>query len=185
MSMETTKYEDLSEHVWRRVGTIAIDDVRTVLLYLDENPEQAPKPLDLGEEDDERIYAWHRLVEHPVIKECHQRVSGSFLDRILERLTELADQVPGRTIKRSECRDILNGAVKVSGYNDDWERGFYSGLSVAGVKVVPDPEPTPRQLLEALIFEKWGDADDAQMITMSILDEFDVSVKTPGGEKHE
>lgn len=53
------------------------------------------------------------------------------------------DQVPGQTITRSEYSDILNDAVKTSGYGDDWERGFCSGLSVAGMKVTPDPEPEP------------------------------------------
>lgn len=61
------------------------------------------------------------------------------LDRLIE---EHPDQVPGRTITRSGYRDTLNGAVKVSGYGDDWERGFNTGLAVSGTKVIPGPEPT-------------------------------------------
>ena len=101
------------------------------------------------------------------------------IEEVLEWLDSNPDQAPGRTITRTECRDIIDGAVKVSGYGDDWERGFYSGLSVADTRVVPDPEPTDRQRLEELISREWGDSDDAQHITLAILKEFEVSVKAP------
>lgn len=79
------------------------------------------------------------------------------------------DQVPGPTITQSEYRDTLNHAVKVSGYGDDWERGFCTGLTVGGTKVVPDPEPEPdpedvrklAQALAAAAFDKpWESFDD-------------------------
>lgn len=63
------------------------------------------------------------------------------------------DQVPGRTITRTEYRDTLNHAVKTSGYGDDWERGFCTGLTVGGTKVVPDPEPTNAESISKLLTE--------------------------------
>lgn len=64
-----------------------------------------------------------------------------------------------RTITRSEYRDTLNGAVKVSGYGDDWERGFNTGLAVSGTKVIPDPEPTDVEKITRLILENSTDMD--------------------------
>ena len=74
------------------------------------------------------------------------------------------EQVPGRTITRSEYRNIVDGAVKISGYEDDWERGFASGLSVAGMKVVPDPTPTKAEQDGAWWIEKANvnDAEDCE-----------------------
>lgn len=101
----------------------------------------------------------------------------------LDWLDRNPEQVPGRTITDSELETITNDLATYSGPVLGTRIRVH--LAHIGVSVVPDPEPTPRQLLEALIFEKRGDADDAQMITMSILDEFDVSVKAPGGEGDE
>lgn len=60
----------------------------------------------------------------------------------LRYLDSHPDQVPGRTLTRTEYRDTLDHAVKISGHGDDWERGFCTGLTVGGTRVVPDPEPT-------------------------------------------
>lgn len=68
-------------------------------------------------------------------------------------LDDHADRVPGRTITRTEYRDTLDHAVKVSGYGDDWERGFCTGLTVGGTKVAPDPEPTNLESISKLLTE--------------------------------
>lgn len=72
------------------------------------------------------------------------RVALGLLDHFA---TEHPDQVPGLTITQSEYRDTLNHAVKTSGYGDDWERGFCTGLNFGGTKVIPDPEPTNAELI--------------------------------------
>lgn len=79
------------------------------------------------------------------------RTSLGSVNMVLDYLDRRPDQVPGRTITRSEYRDTLNGAVKVSGYFDDWERGFHTGLAVSGTKLVPDPEPTNAEKLAEAI----------------------------------
>lgn len=85
-----------------------------------------------------------------------------------------------RTITRSEYRDTLNGAVKVSGYGDDWERGFNTGLAVSGTKVVPDPEPTNAEKLKAVL-DAIGDSTAGYREHLaSKLDE--AGVKAPGGD---
>lgn len=79
------------------------------------------------------------------------------------------DRAPGRTITRSEYRDTLKHAVKTSGYSDDWERGFCTGLSVSGVKVIPDPEPTNAELIEKAIFESMSSASIVTSVDVKIL----------------
>lgn len=80
------------------------------------------------------------------------RVALGLLDHFA---TEHPDQVPGLTITQSEYRDTLNHAVKTSGYGDDWERGFCTGLNFGGTKVIPDPEPTNAEKAAADL-EAWG-----------------------------
>lgn len=97
------------------------------------------------------------------------------------------DQVPGRTITRSKYRDTLDRAVKVSGYGDDWERGFGTGLAVSGTKVVPDPEPTNAEKLEAALRTHFGPG--AFTVECSSLSRFldGVGVKAPeagGDDEH-
>lgn len=69
------------------------------------------------------------------------------VEAVLGWLDRNPDRVPGLTITQSEYRDTLNHAVKTSGYGDDWERGFCTGLTVGGTKVIPDPEPTNAEKL--------------------------------------
>lgn len=91
----------------------------------------------------------------------------------------MRDQVPGRTITQSEYRDTLNHAVKVSGYGDDWERGFCTGLTVGGARVAPDPEPTNAEKLEALLRE----TEAAPMSVTNRARWMDAQgVKAPGGD---
>lgn len=95
----------------------------------------------------------------------------------LHWLDEHPDQVPGRTITRSEYRDTLNGAVKVSGYGDDWERGFNTGLIVSGMKVVPDPEPSNAELIQKAV-DEWEESGDR----CSLADWLDARGVKAGGD---
>lgn len=96
----------------------------------------------------------------PQIASMHDQPLGTMrvvLGLLDEFASEHPDQIPGRTITRSERQDILNGAVLVSGYGDDWERGFNTGLVVSGTKVVPDPEPTDAEKMKEDLDEWQGD----------------------------
>ncbi|MGJ5724863.1 hypothetical protein ACSBQT_10825 [Brevibacterium sp. H602] len=103
-------------------------------------------------------------------------VFESFKSASAKLLTEYFEvgEAPGRTITESRITEAFGPEYMA------WARMC---LSRIGITVVPDPEPTPRQRLEALIFDKWGDRDDAQNITDAIVAEFDVSVKAPGGDE--
>lgn len=83
----------------------------------------------------------------------------------LAYLDRYPDQVPGRTITQSEYRDTLKHAVKTSGYSDDWERGFCTGLTVGGTKVVPDPEPTNAEQLDR-IYQEWRQDTDGMGLSV-------------------
>lgn len=75
----------------------------------------------------------------------HERRAG--ICDALRYLDSHPEHVPGRSMTRSEYSDIVKDAVKTSGYDDDWERGFASGLTVGDVKVIPEPEPTNTEKL--------------------------------------
>lgn len=97
----------------------------------------------------------------------------------LKWLDDHPGQVPGRTITRTGYNDILKDAVKTSGYDDDdWERGFCTGLTVGGVKIVPDPEPTNAEKLESFV-EAWNSGQRGFTDLGSFLDFHGVKV---GGE---
>lgn len=105
----------------------------------------------------------------------------TIIEGVLEWLDDNPDQVPGRTITRSEYRDTLDHAVLVSGYGDDWERGFNTGLAVGGTKVVPDPEPTNAERLEQL--QRSWVAEHPVPGGMSLIEYLDeAGVKAPGGD---
>lgn len=59
------------------------------------------------------------------------------------------DQVPGRTITESEAHDLR----KIAQYSD--YPGFAGALSMRGVTVAPDSEPTNAEKLEAALLEAW------------------------------
>lgn len=61
--------------------------------------------------------------------------------RVLEWLDEHPDQVPGRTITRSDCQKLMDDTSMPYGV------GFTDGFHQAGGSIVDDPEPTNEEKL--------------------------------------
>lgn len=62
--------------------------------------------------------------------------------RVLKWLDEHPDQVPGRTITRSDCQKLMDDTSMPYGV------GFTDGFHQAGGSIVDDPEPTNEENLE-------------------------------------
>ena len=69
---------------------------------------------------------------------------------ILAWLDDHPDQVPGRTMKKSDYQELMDGTSLSYGV------GFTDGFHLAGGSVVPDPEPTNAERLEATLLDTFG-----------------------------
>ena len=90
----------------------------------------------------------------------------------LKWLDEHPDQVPGRTITESQIAEA---------FGDEYHYWAKRRLSRIGITVVPDPEPTNAEKLEAL-YDQWleSDAPACRVSFHQFMD--DAGVKAPGGD---
>lgn len=91
------------------------------------------------------------------------------IERILEWLDEHLDQVPGRTMTASEFGNYNTEAAGT--YGD----GFRAGFERAGGEVVPDPEPTNMELLEAEIKAMFQEPSQSFSIARDLAEKLDTA----------
>lgn len=92
---------------------------------------------------------------------------------VLRWLDEHPDQVPGRTMTESRVKKFTTGKP------EDYRHGFLDAVEVAGMSVVPDPEPTNAEKLEGLFAELMK-----RQMTYKAAGEWldEAGVKAPGGD---
>lgn len=96
----------------------------------------------------------------------------AIIDGTLEWLDEHPDQVPGRTMKKSDYQELMDGTSL------SYRVGFTDGFHMAGGSIAPDPEPTNAEKLNSIITEWGGFARDPGFGEW--LDSR--GVKAPGGD---
>ena len=98
----------------------------------------------------------------------------------LRWLDEHSDQAPGRTITESRYRALTDSDP------EEYRSGFSDGFFFAGGCIVPDPEPTNAEKLEALlegdnINAQWALRDGGVMFARELAHALDdAGVKAPG-----
>ncbi len=80
-------------------------------------------------------------------------VAGYVLRCLDEYAAEHPDQVPGRTMKKSDYQELMDGTSLSYGV------GFTDGFHMAGGSIAPDPEPTDVEKITRLILENSTDMD--------------------------
>ena len=99
----------------------------------------------------------------------------------LAYLDRYPDQVPGRTITWSDYQRLMDDTSMPYGV------GFTDGFHQAGGSIIPDPEPTNAEKLEALleggdINAQWGLRGGGVMFARELAHALDeAGVKAPGG----
>lgn len=128
--------------------------------WLDDNPGLVPtRGLDPSEQD--RIDAWHQVAKHPALEVCYRRVGNdtSFLDAVMERLTELEEATrEGIELLESELDGEIDREHALSGAKRAGLRRFALSL---GVTTKADPEP------------EWPEAPGAVVKTTGKLSELE------------
>ena len=112
-----------------------------------------------------------------IIEDLHLTESeASGADAAMRWLQMHPGQVPGRTITEQQLIQLWQ--VTVEGRNID---DFAQELKDNGITVVPDPEPTNAEKLEAL-YDQWleSDAPACRVSFHQFMD--DAGVKAPGGD---
>lgn len=104
---------------------------------------------------------------------------GYGIEAALEYLDRFPDQVPGRTITESRYRAFTDSA------SEEYQAGFSDGFFFADGCVIPDPEPTNAEKLEALleggdINAQWGLRGGGVMFATELAHALDeAGVKAP------
>ena len=96
------------------------------------------------------------------------------LDRVtytLRWLDRNPDQVPGRTITESDYRELTDSC------SVNYQVGFSDGFFLAGGRIVPDPEPTNAERIEAILNSASPEASRKLLALFLDLQ----GVKAPGG----
>ncbi|MGO3021936.1 MAG: hypothetical protein ACTIIH_01700 [Brevibacterium sp.] len=88
----------------------------------------------------------------------------AIIDGTLEWLDEHPDQVPGRTMKKSDYQELMDGTSVSYGV------GFTDGFHMAGGSIAPDPEPTNAEKWKDLLLRAVGDSGywNAQLVAEAL-----------------
>lgn len=87
-------------------------------------------------------------------------IDSGFVQKTLNWLDDHPDQVPGRTITKSEIEASVVHARQCASFTTNPVGFVRSALDILGITVVPDPEPTNAERLADVLREFWTPVED-------------------------